>query len=245
MRWSCSPSFGRPRSAPPRRPGWRWRSGWPEPHGRGRAGGGAARGLRAAARRARRARRRRSREEALALAETLGRAGWAWAPAAIGALRVRAARPALARLRARGLVAAAGMGGPGAAGRGGLQADRPGGRGAAAGGAARPRRARRGAARPRPPSPPRPRFAFQPRDTEGEPRLMLAEAGTGVGKTLGYLAPGLAVGRGQRPGGVDLDLHPRAAAPDRAREPRASTPTRRSGRRRRWSARAARTTSAC
>ncbi len=57
---------------------------------------------------------------------------------------------------------------------------------------------------------------------------MLAEAGTGVGKTLGYLAPGLAVGRGQRPGGVGLHLHPRPAAPDRAREPRASIPTRRS-----------------
>lgn len=31
--------------------------------------------------------------------------------------------------------------------------------------------------------------AFQPRDREGEPRLVLAEAGTGVGKTLGYIAP--------------------------------------------------------
>src|SRR5581483_6258154 len=32
-------------------------------------------------------------------------------------------------------------------------------------------------------------FAFQPREREGEPLMMLAEAGTGVGKTLGYLAP--------------------------------------------------------
>ena len=32
-------------------------------------------------------------------------------------------------------------------------------------------------------------FAFSPRETEGQPRLMLAEAGTGTGKTLGYLAP--------------------------------------------------------
>ncbi len=31
--------------------------------------------------------------------------------------------------------------------------------------------------------------AFQPREHEDEPRLVLAEAGTGVGKTLGYLAP--------------------------------------------------------
>ena len=32
-------------------------------------------------------------------------------------------------------------------------------------------------------------FAFSAREREGEPRLMLAEAGTGTGKTLGYLAP--------------------------------------------------------
>ena len=31
--------------------------------------------------------------------------------------------------------------------------------------------------------------AFQPRDADGEPTMVLAEAGTGVGKTLGYLAP--------------------------------------------------------
>ncbi len=31
--------------------------------------------------------------------------------------------------------------------------------------------------------------AFAPPDREGEPKLVLAEAGTGVGKTLGYLAP--------------------------------------------------------
>ncbi len=31
--------------------------------------------------------------------------------------------------------------------------------------------------------------AFQPRDRAGEPRVVLAEAGTGVGKTLGYIAP--------------------------------------------------------
>ena len=31
--------------------------------------------------------------------------------------------------------------------------------------------------------------AFQPRDAENAPRVVLAEAGTGVGKTLGYIAP--------------------------------------------------------
>lgn len=32
-------------------------------------------------------------------------------------------------------------------------------------------------------------FAFAPRNEEGRPRVLLAEAGTGTGKTLGYLAP--------------------------------------------------------
>ena len=31
--------------------------------------------------------------------------------------------------------------------------------------------------------------AFSPRDVVGEPKLVLAEAGTGTGKTLGYIAP--------------------------------------------------------
>ena len=31
--------------------------------------------------------------------------------------------------------------------------------------------------------------AFDPRKLEGQPNLLLAEAGTGIGKTLGYLAP--------------------------------------------------------
>lgn len=31
--------------------------------------------------------------------------------------------------------------------------------------------------------------AFEPRDRAGEPRIVIAEAGTGIGKTLGYIAP--------------------------------------------------------
>ncbi len=31
--------------------------------------------------------------------------------------------------------------------------------------------------------------AFAPRDSRGDPHLVLAEAGTGTGKTLGYIAP--------------------------------------------------------
>ncbi|GGN48270.1 DNA helicase [Novosphingobium indicum] len=32
-------------------------------------------------------------------------------------------------------------------------------------------------------------YAFEPREKSGNPRLLLAQAGTGIGKTLGYLAP--------------------------------------------------------
>ena len=32
-------------------------------------------------------------------------------------------------------------------------------------------------------------YAFSPRNDEGQPRVLLAEAGTGTGKTMGYLAP--------------------------------------------------------
>ncbi|SFG00087.1 ATP-dependent DNA helicase DinG [Novosphingobium sp. CF614] len=32
-------------------------------------------------------------------------------------------------------------------------------------------------------------FAFEPREKSGQPRVLLAQAGTGIGKTLGYLAP--------------------------------------------------------
>ncbi|MFN3524061.1 MAG: ATP-dependent DNA helicase [Phenylobacterium sp.] len=129
-----------------------------------------------------------SREEALAIAETLARGGWAWGPAAIGALR---AAPAGNAFRGSGLdvwtrvaewedAAPPGEAGSkpispeGAAGRlkellhrAGLDEARP----------AQAEFAAEAA------------FAFQPREREGEPRMMLAEAGTGVGKTLGYLAP--------------------------------------------------------
>jgi ATP-dependent DNA helicase DinG len=129
-----------------------------------------------------------TREEALALAETLGRVGWAWAPLAILALRSKAVREGW---RGSGLEvwsripewedqAPAGESGtrsiqPEAARarlvellqRAGLDEARP-TQAEFAGEAA---------------------FAFQPREREGEPRMMLAEAGTGVGKTMAYLAP--------------------------------------------------------
>jgi ATP-dependent DNA helicase DinG len=129
-----------------------------------------------------------TREEALATAETLGRAGWAWGAAAVTALRTRPVREGH---RGSGLDAwnripewedqgPAGEPGskpidPGQAqdrlkemlGRLGLDE-------------ARPAQAEFAAETA---------FVFQPRERENEPRMMLAEAGTGVGKTLGYLAP--------------------------------------------------------
>ncbi|WP_333586799.1 ATP-dependent DNA helicase [Phenylobacterium sp.] len=129
-----------------------------------------------------------SREEALAQAETLARGGWAWGPAVIGALRTA---PVGNAFRGSGLdvwtripewedQAPAGEAGSrpveGAEAarrlaellhRAGLDEARP----------AQAEFAAEAA------------YAFQPRDREGEPRMMLAEAGTGVGKTMGYLAP--------------------------------------------------------
>jgi ATP-dependent DNA helicase DinG len=129
-----------------------------------------------------------SREEALALAETLARAGWAWGPLTLAALR---SRPIGRPWRGSGLDVwsrlseweeSAPVGEPGSKpvtpeaaearliellARAGLDE-------------ARPDQARFAAETA---------FAFEPREREGEPRLMLAEAGTGIGKTLGYLAP--------------------------------------------------------
>jgi len=129
-----------------------------------------------------------SREEALAIAETLARGGWPWGSAVIGALR---SQPVGNMFRTSGLDAWARMteweaeAPPGEAGskpiapedaqtrlaellvRSGLDEARP----------TQSEYAREAA------------YAFQPREREGEPRMMLAEAGTGVGKTLAYLAP--------------------------------------------------------
>jgi ATP-dependent DNA helicase DinG len=129
-----------------------------------------------------------NREEALAVAETLARAGWAWGAAVIAAIR---SRPVREGWRGSGLEVwsripewedQAPQGEPGSKsvepdaararlsdllGRAGLDE-------------ARPAQAEYAAETA---------HAFQPREREDEPNLMLAEAGTGVGKTLGYLAP--------------------------------------------------------
>ena len=129
-----------------------------------------------------------SREEALAQAETLARANWPWAAAAIGALR---SRPLGRPWRGSGLEIWSRLpewedqAPPGEAGSKPVDPA-----GAAQRLAALLERAGLDEARPTQAAfAAETAFAFQPRDTEGEPRIMLAEAGTGVGKTLGYLAP--------------------------------------------------------
>ncbi|MBS0363483.1 MAG: ATP-dependent DNA helicase [Proteobacteria bacterium] len=129
-----------------------------------------------------------SREEALAIAETLARGGWAWGAAAIGALR---SAPVGNMFRTSGLDVWARLpeweGEPpaGEAGSKPVEAEAAAGRlrdllGRSGLDEARPAQAEFAAEAA---------WAFAPRDREGEPRMMLAEAGTGIGKTLAYLAP--------------------------------------------------------
>jgi ATP-dependent DNA helicase DinG len=129
-----------------------------------------------------------SRDEALALAETLGRAGWPWAGAAAVALRTG---PLGKPWRGSGLEVWSRVpewDDEGPAGEPGSEPVDP--------DAAAARLAellgRSGLSEPRPAQAAyasETAFAFQPRERDGEPRMMLAEAGTGVGKTLAYLAP--------------------------------------------------------
>lgn len=130
-----------------------------------------------------------NREEALQVAETLERQGWAWAPWVLAAIRSVEVRER--RYRGSGMDVwqrlpewedQAPSGDPGSQevseastrerltallGRAGLDEARPSQADFSAEVA----------------------YAFSPRDKENRPRVVLAEAGTGVGKTLGYLAP--------------------------------------------------------
>jgi len=129
-----------------------------------------------------------SRDEALVQAETLGRASWAWGPATIAALR---SGPLGKPWRGVGLDVWSRLTeweDEGPAGEPGSEPLDP--------AAAEARLAlllgRAGLAEARPAQAEfaaEAAYAFQPREREGEPMMMLAEAGTGVGKTLGYLAP--------------------------------------------------------
>ncbi len=129
------------------------------------------------------------REDAFTLAETLGRAGWAWAWRVSGALQAGPLRQrqhrgsgldAWSRLAEwedeapRGEAGSAPVDSESARIRlekllqaSGLDETRPTQSDYAAEAA----------------------YAFSPRNEEGRPRMLLAEAGTGTGKTLGYLAP--------------------------------------------------------
>ena len=129
-----------------------------------------------------------TREDALALAETLGRAGWAWGSAVASALQ---SRPVRDGYRASGLEVWSRIpewedqAPPGEAGTKPIDPE-------AAQARLKEMLARLGLDEARPAQSEfaaETAFAFQPREREGEPRMMLAEAGTGVGKTLGYLAP--------------------------------------------------------
>jgi ATP-dependent DNA helicase DinG len=129
-----------------------------------------------------------SREEALAQAETLTRAGWPWGAHAVAVLR---SRPLGRPWRGAGLDVWSRL--PewedeAPEGRPGTQSVAP--------DDARQRLsellARAGLDEARPSQAEfaaETAHAFAPRAREGEPRMVLAEAGTGVGKTLGYLAP--------------------------------------------------------
>ncbi|WP_309643533.1 ATP-dependent DNA helicase [Phenylobacterium sp.] len=129
-----------------------------------------------------------SREEALAVAETLARAGWAWGLSVVTALR---SAPVGNQFRTSGLDVWSRIAEwedsapPGEATSKPFTPEQSSARLAellqrAGLDEARPAQAQFAAEAA---------FAFQPREREGEPRMMLAEAGTGIGKTLGYLAP--------------------------------------------------------
>ncbi|MGE0724355.1 MAG: ATP-dependent DNA helicase [Alphaproteobacteria bacterium] len=123
---------------------------------------------------------------ARAIARAMGRGGWIWAPAVLAALGV-AEEPD--RATVAGLEVWRGLGEwsehapePPAGGRP-VSEDEARARLAlllGEGAERRPQQADYAAAVSR---------AFLPREREGEPNVVLAEAGTGVGKTLGYLAP--------------------------------------------------------
>lgn len=130
-----------------------------------------------------------NREDAFTIAETLERAGWSWAPRVLAALQTQPIRErrhrgsgldAWSRLpewedeAPRGEAGSAPVDSESARIRlekllqaSGLDESRPTQSDYAAEAA----------------------YAFSPRDEEGRPRMLLAEAGTGTGKTLGYLAP--------------------------------------------------------
>ena len=149
----------------------------------------------------------REREGAWTSNATLHRLGWGWAPL-IGS---RLERPE--KRRAHAFLAPEAVGGSGRAAAAADGARRSGGGTKQARPAHRPdRAARRAKGDGRGGD-----AVFAPKRAKDSPNMLLAEAGTGIGKTLAYLAPASlwaeAVGRN----GVGLDLHQGAPAPARRR----------------------------
>jgi ATP-dependent DNA helicase DinG len=163
-----------------------------------------------------------SRDEALAQAETLGRAGWAWAPAVIGALR---SGPLGKPWRSSGLDVWGRVSeweDQGPPGEPGSEPVDP----AAAAARLAELLERSGLTEPRPMQAAfaaATAHAFQPRERENEPMMMLAEAGTGIGKTLGYLAPASLWAKANGPG-VWISTYTRALQRQIERESRSVFP---------------------
>ena len=163
-----------------------------------------------------------SREEALAQAESLGRAGWPWAAAALGALR---SAPLGRPWRGDGLDVWSRL--PewedqGPLGEAGSKPIDP----AAAAARLALLLDRSGLVEPRPLQAvfaSEAAHAFQPRLREGEPMMMLAEAGTGIGKTLAYLAPASLWAEANGPG-VWVSTYTRALQRQIERESRSIFP---------------------
>jgi ATP-dependent DNA helicase DinG len=86
--------------------------------------------------------------------------------------------------------------------------------------------------------------AFTPREMRDSPNLVLAEAGTGIGKTLGYLAPA-SLWATQADGAVWVSTFTKALQRQLAYEASGCSPTRRSASAASSRARGARTMSAC
>jgi ATP-dependent DNA helicase DinG len=163
-----------------------------------------------------------SREEALAQAETLGRAGWAWGAAAIGALREG---PPGRPWRGAGLDVWGRLAEWEDHAPPGEAASKPVDPAAAAERLAE-LLARSGLDEARPMQAvfaAETAHAFQPRQREGEPMMMLAEAGTGIGKTLGYLAPASLWAQANGPG-VWISTYTRALQRQIERESHAVFP---------------------
>ena len=127
-------------------------------------------------------------QDAIAIAWTMARGGWRWAPAVLAALGAGAEPPAGRPDEGLRVWTAA-------EGVGGRRRPKP----PPDAWPVEPVEARArlvqllgGGAEPRPQQleyASHAAAAFAPRERAGEPRLVLAEAGTGIGKTLGYIAP--------------------------------------------------------